>query len=177
MDIETSDNDTDDDAFMEVKAMTMMTIEPSYDDTIEVRVHLEYGNSQGRYSQIYAILVGGSDSCILGKNAKVESYTGRYANLIGYDPSMTKKDKIPIVTGLIKVRSSSLGNLPVILKVHEAPYIEDSPITLLSEYHIGEYRLIIDSVAKKHKATANDNGKQRFQVNPWVHINFEDRGV
>ena len=76
---------------------------------------------------------------------------------------------------MIKARSSSIGNLPVILKINEAPYNPTSPITLLSEYQIREYGLIIDSVAQKHYSAPDTRGKQMFQVNNWVHINFEDR--
>ena len=47
---------------------------------------------------------------------------------------------------------------------------------LLSEYQIREYGLVIDSVAQKHHTSHGQYGTQRFQVNPWVHMNFEDRG-
>lgn len=60
------------------------------------------------------------------------------------------KEKIPIVTALIKVKSSSMDNYPILLKINEAPYNPLSPITLLSEYQIREHGLVIDSVAKKH---------------------------
>jgi len=109
-------------------------------------------------------------------NAKVLSYTGRYANLVGYDPENTKTEKVPIVTALIKVRSSSSMMYPILLKVHEAPYMINSPITLLSEYQIRDYGLVIDSVAKKHQAGPSTNGTQHFQVKKEVHIDFEDRG-
>ena len=79
-----------------------------------------------------------------GKMAKVISYTGRHASLVGYDPNTTRTEKVPIVLAYIKARSSSIGNYPVLLKVNEAPYNPQSPITLLSEYQIQEYGLIID---------------------------------
>lgn len=63
---------------------------------------------------IYAISDGGADSCILGINAKVISYTGRSANLVGYDPKNTKKFGVPIDTALIKVMTHS--KIPVLLK-------------------------------------------------------------
>ena len=144
-------------------------------DILEVRAHFEYGHTL-KDGEVYAISDGGADSCILGMNAKVLSYTGRYATLIGYDPATTKTEKVPIVTALIKCTSSSEGGYPILLKVHEAPYNAGSPITLLSEYQIREYGLIIDSVATKHRTGINTTGTQRFQVNPHVHINFEDRG-
>ena len=145
-------------------------------NVIEVKAHFEYIDNSLYDDKIYAISDGGADSCILGKNAKILTYTGRYANLVGYDPNTTRTNKVPIVTALVKAKSSSTGNLPVLLKIHEAPYNPSSPITLLSEYQIREYGLIIDSFAKKHFSGPNVKGKQLFQVNPWVHINFEDRG-
>ena len=81
----------------------------------------------------------GADSCILGKNAKILSYTGRYANLVGYDPETTRTERVPIVTALIKAKSGSVGEHPALLKLHEACYNANSPITLLSEYQIREY--------------------------------------
>ena len=159
-----SDNegDTDDDmitmsAFMaRTFASDPNDDENSPDSTepdIVVKAHLEYSLAPELQNKNYAISDSGADSCILGKLAKVISYTGRHASLVGYDPSITKKEKVPIVSAYIKVRSSSSGNHPVLLKVNEAPYIPKSPITLLSEYQIREYGLVIDSVAKKHKSS------------------------
>lgn len=79
------------------------------------------------------------------------------------------------MTALIKARSS-INDTPVLLKIHETPYNKGSPITLLSEYQIREYGLVIDSVANKHRSSHGKKGTQRFDVNSWVHINFEDRG-
>ena len=108
--------------------------------------------------------------------AKVLSYTGRYASLIGYDPKSTTSGRVPIVTALLKVRSSSVGNHPVLLKIHEAPINEKSPITLLSEYQIREHGLVIDSVARKHKSIHGKSGTQCFCVSSEVFVDFEDRG-
>ena len=58
-----------------------------------------------------------------------------------------------------------MGNHPVLLKIHETPYNKNCPITLLSEYQIREYGLIIDSVARKHKTSYGQYGTQRFEVN------------
>ena len=109
-------------------------------------------------------------------NAKVLSYTGRYANLVGYDPKNTRTDKVPIVSALIKAKSSTIGSIPVLLEINEAPYNPTCPTTLISEYQIREYGLIIDSVAKKHFSAPGVRGKQLFQVNEWVSIEFEDGG-
>ena len=182
MDIQSdSDNDngneTDDDMLYSHGYMVrrVVPVDPP-SDIIEVKAHFEYMDNSLYNDRIYAISDGGADSCILGQNAKVISYTGRYANLVGYDPATTRTEKVPIVTALIKVKSSVEGQIPVLLQVHEAPYNSSSPITLLSEYQIREYGLVIDSVAKKHFIAPNVKGQQKFQVNQYVHINFEDRG-
>jgi hypothetical protein len=106
------------------------------DKDLEIRAHLEYGQNSWYSDKVYAISDGGADSCILGQHAKVLEYTGRHANLVGYHPETTKTDKVPIVTALIKAKSSTTGNYPVLLKVHEAPFYKNSPVTLLSEYQI-----------------------------------------
>ena len=98
----------------------------------QVRAHLEYGKQEWYPNKVYAISDGGADSCIVGKYAKVESYTGKTANLVGYNPEKTKTLNVPIVTVLIKVMTSS--GIPILLRLHEAPLNQDSSITLISEY-------------------------------------------
>src|SRR5687767_2135247 len=170
---------TDDDMMLVTSTYAVRTCqyeEPSddsSDDVIEVRAHLEYTMHSDR---IFAITDGGADSCILGKNAKVISHTGRYATLIRYDPSTTRSGKIPIVSAYIKVKTATIGQIPILLKVHEAPYNQSSPITLLSEYQIREHGLVIDSVAKKHKSAHGHSGTQCFHISQDLHIDFEDRG-
>ena len=182
-----SDGDDTDDEMLHAHAMMVHTRtipdpsgkspDASSDELIvNVKAHLEYAQNSWYTNKIYAISDGGADSCIVGKYAHVKHYTGRYANLVGYSPETTRTEKVPIVTALIKVKSSSEGGYPILLEINEAPYNEGSPITLLSEYQIREYGLVIDSVAKKHKSSNNQHGTQRFEVSPWVFINFEDRG-
>src|SRR5687768_12109288 len=125
---------------------------------------------------MYAISDGGADSCILGKMAKVIDYTGRHANLVGYDPKNTKTMHVPIVTAIIKARSNVPGQIPILLKLHHAPFNANSPITLISEYQVKENDLVIDSVATKHQSGPNTYGTQLFQVSSDVHIKFEDKG-
>ncbi len=96
--------------------------------------------------------------------------------MVGYDPNTTKSEKVPIVSAYIKAKSSSTGQFPVLLKVNEALYNPHSPITLLSEYQIREYGLVIDSVARKHKSAYGKQGSQCFYLNSWVFIDFKDRG-
>ena len=145
-------------------------------DVIDVRAHFEYGDNDCFKDKMYAILDGGADSCILGKMAKVIDYTGGHANLVGYDPKTTRTMGVPIVTAIIKARSNVPGQVPILLKLNQAPINKNSPITLISEYQVREYRLIIDSVAKKHWSGNGTYGTQLFQVSADVHIKFEDKG-
>ena len=181
--LEGDDESTDDEAINTFAYMVKCTrpepegiaySEGSFDNPIQVRAHLEYGKQSWYPNKVYAIADGGADSCIVGKHAHILSYTGRYANLVGYDPKTTRTEKVPIVTALLKVKTHT--GIPVLLQVHEAPYMNHSPITLLSEYQIREYGLVIDSVAKKHMSSHGHKGTQRFEIRGDLHIDFEDRG-
>jgi hypothetical protein len=94
----------------------------------------------------------GADSCCLGKHCHPVSYTGRYAILVGYNPDQTRSGKVPIITAYLKVMSQV--DIPIVLQIHEAPYMKDSNVTLISEYQAREHGIVIDSVSKRHK-TAN----------------------
>jgi hypothetical protein len=57
------------------------------------------------------------------------------------------------------------------------PYLKDCPVTLLSEYQIREFGLVIDSCSKKHRLTMDSRyGSQSFYVSEDIHVCFEDRG-
>jgi len=145
-----------------------------------VKAHMEYVTAWYQQSvpkdRCYAISDSGADATIVGKSAKVLGYTNRYATIVGYNPKCTQSNRIPIVSALIKVRTNAPNGEPVLLKIHEAPYIQDSNITLLSEYQIQEHGLVIDSVASKHKSISGNYGTQRLYLNKWLHVPFEDRG-
>lgn len=70
--------------------MVRHTLYEASSDVIDVKAHFEYRDNPNFKDAIYAIS-DGADSCILGMNAKVLSYTGRFANLVGYDPNTTRK--------------------------------------------------------------------------------------
>ena len=119
-------------------------------DVIDVRAHFEYSDINCFKDKMYAIFDGEADSCILGKMAKVIDYTDKHANLIGYDPNATKTMGVPIVTAIIIAKSNVPGQVPILLRINQAPINKNSPITLISEYQVREYDIIIDSVVKKH---------------------------
>src|SRR5687768_14335929 len=133
MDIE-DDEDTDDEMVCRANIMKHRIAVDAPSKVIDVRAHFEYEDNACFKDKMYAISDGGADSCILGKMAKVIDYTGRHANLVGYDPTTTKIMGVPIVTAIIKARSNVPGQSPILLKLHHAPFNENSPITLISEY-------------------------------------------
>jgi hypothetical protein len=67
-------------------------------------------------------------------------------------------------------------NIPIVLQVHEAPCMQDSNVTLLSECQVRENGLIIDSVSKRHKTGPDTFGTQHMTVSEHIHVPFIDRG-
>lgn len=68
-------------------------------------------------------------------------------------------------------------HIPILFKVNESPYIENSPITLLYVYQIREYGLVVDYVATKHWTIHGGYGIQQFYATVEPTIPFEDRGT
>ena len=164
------DSDVDDDILN--VAFMAMTLQDPID--IVVHAHFEYAEVYNDPVKVYGIADGGADSVVLGKHAHVIHETGRYATLVGYDPKHTRSQRIPIVSAYLKVLAHN--GIPVFLKVNEAVYYKDNPITLLSEYQIREYGFVIDSVAKKHRKSSTEMGSQRFVLSKHLHVPFDDRG-
>ena len=140
-------------------------------NTITVRANYFKANKYGKH---YALSDSGADSTVVGSMAHVVGYTGRFATLVGYKPDSTATPLVPIATVMVLAQSHT--GIPVILKIHEAPYIESNPIMLISEYQVREYGLVIDSTSKRHKAPNGQYGTQRFNISEDVHIPFVDRG-
>jgi hypothetical protein len=144
------------------------------DGCLQVRAHFEYAEQLKHTQRVYAISDSGADSSVAGMGAHIINYTGRYAHLLGYDPNTTRSGRIPICSLYIKVKAHN--GIPVLLLLHEAPCNITSPVTLISEYQVREFGLVIDSVASKHRVGETSYGTQRFQLNDYIHIPFEDRG-
>ncbi|MEM7375623.1 MAG: reverse transcriptase domain-containing protein, partial [Bacteroidota bacterium] len=156
-----SDEDTDDDVIRRAN------------NTISVRAHLEYA-TEAPDNPTFAISDSGADSCVVGKDAYISHHTGRYARLIGYDPSTTKSTRLPIVTAYLKAKAHN--GIPVLLKINEAVYNKGSPTTLLSEFQVRDFGFILDSVSQHHKTSHNQNGTQRLVLNEYVHIPLVQKG-
>ena len=78
------------------------------------------------------------------------------------------------MTALLKTLSAE--NVPLLLQVNEAVYNKNSPITLLSEYQMREYGLVVDSVASKHLSAPGTPGTQTLYVTDVVRCPLVDRG-
>ena len=76
----------------------------------------------------------------------------------------------------VYVKVMSQMQIPIILYVHEAPYMADSDVMLLSEYQVREHGLVIASVSKRHKSVNGSYGMQRMIVSEHLHVPFVDRG-
>ena len=165
------DSSSDDDT-----RMSAMVNRVEYE--IEVQANAEYEKRFINFSHSprlsYAICDSGADSCVVGKLAKIESITMRTANLVGYDLQTTKSSSLPIVTALLKTLSAE--NVPLLLRVNEAVYNQNSTITLLSEYQIREYGIVVDSVALKHLTTDKRRGTQTLYASDVVKCPLIDRG-
>ena len=64
----------------------------------------------------------------------------------------------------------------MLLQLHEAVYYQNSDITLLSEYQVRKYGIVIDSVANKHLITYGRRGTQTFYASEHVKCPLIDRG-
>jgi hypothetical protein len=132
-------------------------------------------NQTNETDKVWAISDGGADATVLGKHAKVIDYSGRKARIIGYDQTAGKSRRVPIVSALIKVMPST-GNIPVLLRVHEAPYLKENPVTLISEFQVRHYGIAIDSTAKYHCTPQGTFGTQGMTLNDVLKIEFLNCG-
>ena len=83
-------------------------------------------------TQPVAFVDGGADSCIGGIGWTPIVYTGRKANLVGYDDRHTKKSGLDICTLLTKVKPAT-NEEPILLVAHEMIYNPGSSTSLISE--------------------------------------------
>ena len=113
-------------------------------------------------TQPMAFADGGADSCIGGNGWVVHAYTGRKANLVGYDERSTKKSNLDICTLMTKVQPDP--NKPaMILVAHEMVYNPGSNTTLISEFQVRNHGCVLDSVSKSHRLSLEGKyGTQTF---------------
>ena len=102
-----------------------------------------------------SILDGGADTCVLGKGWEILSiHNSRRANVVGFDHETAVKRNLPIVSAITAL------DLPngqsVLLLVDEGIYNETSNHSLLSEFQLREFGIVIDSICHRHGGATND---------------------
>ena len=118
-----------------------------------------------KLSQTNAIALtdGGCDTGLLGAGWYIAAYTGRYANVVGFDAFIAKKSNLPIVVGITKFTLPS--NLRAILLRHnEGVYNKGSQTTLLSEFQLRTRGCIVDSTYKGHRGADHKPGTQCIET-------------
>ena len=167
----------DQDNFLHLNiARTTTDEDDSYFEDLEISATFRHVHQCKTENITYSISDGGADSCVLGKDAYVINQTGRFARLIGYDDKNTRSGRVPIVSAYIKTVTDK-GEY-VLLLIHEAASLAHSSITLLSEFQLRQYGLIIDSVSKTHVLSKNPPllGTQRIYLPNGMEIDLNNRG-
>lgn len=90
--------------------------------------------------------------CVLGMGWEVlYMHKSRGANIVGFDHETAIKKNLPIVSAITAV---DLPDGPfVVLVVNEGIYNEASNHSLLSEFQLREYGVIIDCICHRHRGT------------------------
>jgi hypothetical protein len=91
---------------------------------------------------------------LLGDGWYILDYSGRCANIVGFDEFIAKKSSLPIVTGITKCTlPNRLGT--ILLRHHEGVYNNGSWITLLSEFQLR-------STSQLHRGIEGKPGTQQL---------------
>jgi hypothetical protein len=99
-----------------------------------------------------SILDGGADTCVLGQGWEVLSFHNtRRANVVGFDHEAAVKRNLPIVSAITAVDLQD--GISVILIVHEAIYNDKANHSLLSEFQLRDFGVIVGSIHHKHRGT------------------------
>ena len=168
------DDDADDDADPRTFSWSFNTRtipETVHDDPVfHYRVNLEMTTGDQKH---YAISDGGADGCMGGRNCHETGSTGRYATVVGVHNEAIHR--IPICSFYMKVLAHN--GIPVLLHVHNSPLNTSSNVSIISEYQVRDFGLIIDSISERHPKGPNEFGTQRFQLNDVIHAKFVDIGA
>jgi hypothetical protein len=99
-----------------------------------------------------SILDAGADTCVLGKGWEILSiHSTRKANVVGFDHESAVKRNLTIVSAITALDLPS--GQSVLLVVHEGIYNETSNHSLLSEFQLREFGIVIDSICHRHGGT------------------------
>ena len=115
------------------------------------------------YNDAIVIADGGCDTGLLGSGWYIHEYTGRYANVVGFDEFVAKKSGLPIVVGITKVAlPDNKGS--ILLRHNEGVYNQGSRTTLFSEFQLRTRGCIVDSTFKGHRGANRQPGTQRIET-------------
>ena len=76
-----------------------------------------------------------ADSPVVGRNAKILSYTDKFVNVWGFSKALGKKSKVPVVNAAVTYTSEYSGE-SVVLLIHNALYFEDMKHNLIPPFMI-----------------------------------------
>jgi hypothetical protein len=134
--------------------MGMVRIQPSEPRTLHINVDPRRVRSLiARLSanESVAVMDGGCDTGLLGgKSWYIVAYTGRFANVVGFDEFLAKKMGLPIVIGITKCELPCRKGF-VLLHHNEGVENQGSSTTLLSEFQLRSRGCIVDSTYKGHR--------------------------
>ena len=156
---------------LHTKIDSLMGIISDYQANVrQVRVTLDYYHinlSLSSENHYVTAIDNGADTCVIGKGWHILHYLvgpngkPRKANLVGYDPSSTRTNGLPMVSATCIVQ---LNNEKILLIVNQAVYNESQALTLLSEYQLKHNDWIVDTTHKKHKSyNASGFGSQQME--------------
>ena len=167
-------HDQDDLLHLNKARRTMDDDDSSFDD-LEISATFRHIHQYKIENINYSISDGGADLCVLGKDAHIINKTGHHARLVGYDDKNTRSRRVPIVSAYIKT-INNIGEY-ILLLIHEAAHLEHSSITLLSEFQLRQYGLVIDSVSTTHVLSTNPflYGTQRIYLPNKMEIDMSNR--
>eukprot|EP00978_Attheya_sp_CCMP212_P007688 scaffold17875_cov63-Attheya_sp.AAC.1 len=136
----------------------------------QVRVSLDYYNINLSISSdnLYVTAINnGADTCVIGKGWHIIHYLvgangkQRKANLVGYDPTSTRTNGLPMVSASC---ITQLNDEKIMLIVNQAVYNESQALTLLSEFQLKHNDWIVDMTHKKHKSyNSSGFGSQQME--------------
>ena len=106
-----------------------------------------------------------ADTTIGGKHAYFFDFSGKKANILGFDTNYAKKKDCLIGSMALKVQLRD-GNFAILI-FHQAVQNAGSNVTLLSEYQMREHGTLVDPTPRHHKTCDNKTyGTQCMWLDP-----------
>ncbi len=127
---------------------------------METKATLNYLSMLVNTSLSMCIIDGGADSYVGGKVwlplSPISGPLVKRANVTGFDSQTTKKNGLPIISGVVKTKVD--GNRTIFLRAQHLIYNSTSEHTLLSSFQLREAGFIVDDVSERHKVNQTSQG-------------------